>query len=352
MKKLLFSLVALLFCATMAHAKHSLVATLNHNDTVSVYYGLDALQNAYSAAKTGDVITLSSGAFLAVNITKSVTIRGAGMEKDSINGIEPTVLLGNFFMYGSNITMEGIYHDEIMTMGYSHYSNSTYSLSNSTFSKCRFRNLKIMQGIYRDQHYSYSSIYNLKFSHCRICSIIGNGTAYLNNCIVIGPGQEGQHETYPYNPKSMEYEFTNCIIIDGSVSDSRFYNCIIRDDGQLASSNVAYNCIGRYTGSYAGGLFANTPGEGVFNTDVAADNLIFKTFTGGSAAYTDEETFELTDEAAAKYLGGDGTQVGIYGGVQPYSPETTLPKITKFTVAPKTTEEGMLNVDIEVSAAE
>lgn len=345
MKKLLFSLVALLLCATMAHAKHSLVATLNHNDTVSVYYGLDALNNAYNAARTGDVITLSSGAFLAVNITKAITIRGAGMEKDSINGIEPTVLLGDFEMSGSNITMEGIYHKETVTFG-RNTKNGFSFLFSSNFSKCRFNNLET--GIYGD---TYSHIEGLKFTHCRILAFKGydNRTSNINkfnSCIVMYLNTVHS---------SMQYEMTNCIVAtpistnNGYIQNSLFYNCIINSSNQLHESNVAYHCVGRYTGSNTGSLFANTPGEGLFNTDVAADNLIFKTFRG---TYTDEETFELTDEAAAKYLGGDGTQVGIYGGVQPYNPETTLPKITKFTVAPKTTEEGMLNVDIEVSAAE
>lgn len=68
MKKL-FSLM-LLFVATVltnnAFAQGSLLATLNHEGTISTFYGAQAWKNAHDAAVNGDVITLSSGTFVAV----------------------------------------------------------------------------------------------------------------------------------------------------------------------------------------------------------------------------------------------------------------------------------------------
>ena len=75
----------------------------------------------------------------------------------------------------------------------------------------------------------------------------------------------------------------------------------------------------------------------------------FKTYTG---TYNDNETFELTDAAKAQYKGSDGTEVGIYGGSLPFDPTPTNPQITKCNVASKSTADGKLSVDIEVSAAE
>lgn len=47
-----------------------LMATLQHGDEVSVYYGKTALEEAYKvAADSGDVITLSAGRFTAPNPT-------------------------------------------------------------------------------------------------------------------------------------------------------------------------------------------------------------------------------------------------------------------------------------------
>ena len=76
---------------------------------------------------------------------------------------------------------------------------------------------------------------------------------------------------------------------------------------------------------------------------------MFKDFTG---TYSDTQTFELTEEAKTKYLGTDGTEVGIYGGLLPYNSTPSYPQITKMNVANKTTADGKLSVEIEVSATE
>ena len=77
---------------------------------------------------------------------------------------------------------------------------------------------------------------------------------------------------------------------------------------------------------------------------------VFKSYRAGD--YTEGETYELTDEAKAKFLGTDGTEVGMYGGVLPYTSTPSYPQITKMNVANKTTADGKLSVEIEVSAAE
>lgn len=62
----------------------------------------------------------------------------------------------------------------------------------------------------------------------------------------------------------------------------------------------------------------------------------------------EDNTFGKLTTAAKKYLGSDGTEVGIYGGNLPFDATPTNPQITKFNVASKTTADGKLSVDIEV----
>ena len=62
----------------------------------------------------------------------------------------------------------------------------------------------------------------------------------------------------------------------------------------------------------------------------------------------DKDMFILTDDAAAKYLGQDGTQVGIHGGSFPFSDVPQIPQITKRDIAVKTSNDGKLDVDIKV----
>lgn len=97
-------------------------------------------------------------------------------------------------------------------------------------------------------------------------------------------------------------------------------------------------------------MFANIPNS--TNTYIDDIKTVFKTYTGQSFQKLDSENFELTDEAKGKYLGTDGTQVGIYGGSLPFTSTPSNPQITKCNVAAKSTADGKLSVDIEVKAAE
>ena len=99
MKKLFLSLVAAIVAATATYAQNSLIAVLSHEGEVSTFYGITALREAHDAAENGDVITLSSGTFNSCDITKAVTIRGAGMEVNSETGALPTIIQGAFKIF-------------------------------------------------------------------------------------------------------------------------------------------------------------------------------------------------------------------------------------------------------------
>ena len=134
---------------------------------------------------------------------------------------------------------------------------------------------------------------------------------------------------------------------------SQLYNCIIvskelnRDyNYSLHSTTTATNCVSiGYNNPFSENP-ANTKNKAIGYTEY---NKVFKDFTG---SYSDIQTFELTDEAKTEYLGNDGTEVGMHGGIMPYSSTPSYPQITKMNVANKTTADGKLSVEIEVSAVE
>lgn len=137
------------------------------------------------------------------------------------------------------------------------------------------------------------------------------------------------------------------------VSNSYYKNCILQTAGsgnKIPSSCVAYNCIGLGNSR----IFTNMLSKNNTNKYVSSVADVFKTYraTSSGTHITDSETFELTDEAKTKYLGTDGTQVGLYGGNLVYDENPTTPQITKCNVASKSTADGKLSVDIEVKAAE
>lgn len=364
MKKILLSFVAFVF-ATVCLAQGSLLATLSHEGEISAYYGASALKAALTAAADGDVITLSSGQFTAVNITKAVTLRGAGMSisNDSTNTHESTIIQGDFQInladsLQGRIIMEGIYVN----------GNVTYvgTLKNAQFLKCRFNGLGYNST-------TNGKITNTSFIHCRFadyCKIATHSNASFINCVVNRIEQPNSTsniemancfvhfncrsssstnylESYPYH--CVNSYFKNCIL-----TYSRNYST--NDLYSLPQSCTAYNCIGLGgSESRSVNIFANISYKNNTNTwkDYSASS-VFKTYNTFNTygLISDSEDFELTDEAKAKYLGVDGTQVGIHGGNLPYNEQPSTPQITKCNVAAKSTADGKLSVEIEVKAAE
>ena len=353
MKKLFFSLVAAIVAATATYAQGSLLATLSHDGNISAFYGANALKSAVNAAENGDAITLSSGQFNAVNITKAIILRGAGMSisTDSINPHESSIIQGAFTInvpdsIEDRLTMEGLYVNGGIT-----YSGK---LRNAQFLKCRFQNFIAATS---------ALITNTTFIHCRFYDGYtqnANSNAYFINCLVCSPR----------NAESSSMEFDNCFVkfddesnygcCTDKVVNTYYKNCIIQNTSyhysRSSSSRMipynctAYNCVG--LGNFD--IFSNMSSKNTTNRYVNSIGLVFKTYsaTSYSTYINDSHSFELTETAATTYLGTDGTQVGIFGGNLPYDENPTIPQITKCNVASKSTADGKLSVDIEVKAAE
>ena len=355
MKKIFLSLVLLLVSTRAIFAQSSLLATLSHEGEITVFYGADALKDAHAAAQHGDAITLSSGTFNATNITKAITLRGAGMAIDTLKNTYPTVINGSFNIeigdsVSKQLTVEGIYNNFTITV--------KNGLNNATFIKNRlgsFQNGTTAGDTvqYENNRFIHCKITNYSgpqtvemssatFSNCYIkLSFNGNCNSIFTNCIV-------NKENNAVNTQLSEFEkctFYNCIFI-GSNSNTSSYNV-------LKINNVAYNCIATNittnnttkTSSYY--TFANITND--TNKAIQSISSVFKSFNG---TYTDLQDFELVDDIKTSFKGTDGTQVGIHGGSLPFSPATTNPQITKCNVASRSTADGKLSVDIEVTCGE
>ena len=334
MKKYFLSLVTMVIAA-VSFAQGSLLATLNHEGTVSTFYGASAWKDAHNAATHGDVITLSSGTFVATDITKAVTVRGAGMGIDTTSVAEPTVITGDFSInipdsVTKRLTLEGIY---------SNHEIRYKTVKNPLFLKCRLKKVS---------YYVMSSsvLKDASFIHCRISEelfLVSNCSASCVNSVI--------QEPRSYNDKNSNFEFINCCLIGdmGPVKSSSFKNCIISDNDNnhwISSSCTAYNCVCLTANNYFRYITNST------NKSLTEYATLFKTYPGGSLEKLDSEDFQLTDAAKTQYLGTDGTEVGIYGGSLPFDPTPSNPQITKCNVAAKSTADGKLSVDIEVNAAE
>lgn len=341
MKKLFFSLVAAVMCATATFAQYPNVATLSHDNDVKAFYGDSAFVKVMAEAVNGDYVTLSSGRFLAPIVTKAVTIRGAGMwndDTDSLHIIAQTIVEGTLdFNIPDDVTevlsMEGVYVK-------GRISTSKW-LRNASFVKC-----ELSKGWDSSVSTLAAKFKDVTFLNCFINS--GTGT---NN--YLAPGGNillmNSFIKYLYCEDNRSYaNIFNCYVY-GSLRDLNncmIYNSVLSSSivpGSSASiglppSASCYNCVAGYVSSSTSSYiwFDDCTGSG--NTSLPSVKDLKK-----------DVYYNLTDEAAAKYLGTDGTQVGMYGGASPFSPIPNYPRIKKFNVMSQPTTDGKIDVEIEVS---
>ena len=289
------------------------VATLQHGDDISVFYGMNAFVEAHAAAETGDIITLSSGTFVPCDITKAITLRGAGCAIDTVANTNPTIFGGNIKLNVADTT-----------------------------------NFLTIEGILFTNQVDFQTLNNPKFNRCNFTGIASySNTTYMNNaqfvnCIIDRFG-------FGYAPNTV---LINSVVWQSSFSSNSpvmLYNSILKFP---TSSNVfslsAYNSIViRTSGNYGPNsncTFVNCIGIRLYTSQT---NLFGQGYATGCTTFTSfEEVF------ATGFLGGDGTQVGIYGGFLPYSNRPTYMVLKRCNVANKSTIDGKLSVDIEVVTEE
>ena len=357
MKKALL-LFAALCIATTGFAQLPF-ATLTHNDSVRVFHGIYALQQAHAAAVNGDVINLSSGVFDAVHITKAVTIRGAGMFADNATGRQSTSirngftvavtdtvnrleLIGLYFISGAGMTIYKAYHPQ--------------------FIKCRFQTVNATN---RNNQQTTDITYNATFINC----IVQRWYSNYNS------SSWSAHATQFYNSVVLNYDndqepgvqIVNSIVhISNSASalnNKTILNSILYNNNEnngYLNGYTVFNSIGindyRYNSNYQYSRtyfdLTNMSGHYLYNypsntsgTWTNPFSMVFQTFRG---TYSDGMSMALNDNIATTILGEDSTQVGIYGGYYPWDPSVSNPLIGHCTAARRTDAQGMLQVDIEI----
>jgi len=346
MKKYLFVSILTLMSSISIFAQSSLIATLSHEGEMRAFYGGSALASAHAAAVDGDIITLSGGNFSATTITKAITLRGAGMLADAAQEIIPTVIQGTVQFNITDTTRRLV----VEGMKFANDVTVAQKLVMPLIQKCLFSGFNsasavVKQGVFSNCYitnsYTFGSGSNVTFINSYV-SEFGQKSENTNcnsffdfqNCVIRSYGHDSMFSTSTGLSYIKNSTLTNCVIV-GS-------NEMV---GSLPNSTFCYNCVATGTATKA---FNNVAGaNNIVVNDVSA---VMKEFTGTN--YNDGISFALTDEAASTYLGSDGTQVGMYGGLLPFTPMPYTLQITKCNVASKSTVDGKLSVEIEVSGIE
>ncbi len=201
--------VILLFCALVCAnvlMAHQQLATLNHNDSIRIFYGTNAFVQAYNAAVDGDVITLSDGAFSTCDINKGITVRGNGAYPDTARNSFGTQFLETLIVQATGTSgrfeAEGIYFPDLRL----------HNNSRSKIVKC------VVNDFSTTNHGSASvEAINCILNRAGISANDTTTSMYIN-CVV--------NVDY-YLPNNAS--FTNCIVkgLSYNNASSQYSNCIV-----------------------------------------------------------------------------------------------------------------------------
>lgn len=333
MKKFVFAVLsAVMPLLAMAITTDVQMATLQHGNKTTVFYGVNAFVDAYnSAADSADVIILLSGRFNNPSyIQKSISVYGAGCENDTITGTKRTEMNGlNLYHadvvddYGEVVkggkTINGSYFEGICFVSDFYVRDNNLPVKNIALRKCSIKGTL----------YFITNTENVNVIQCRIQCINVNGSKLTKNLNI-----------------------TNCHITDnmdcgGAISSSTIYvtNSIIWrlfSFNYLISNSILYNSIGN-AGTSKNNIFIGVDGTGTLNS-----NDVNWTGINEVGVWADTGYYEL--KYPKKYIGTDGTQVGIYGGEYPWNIIPSTPRLLESDIDAKTSAEGILKVSIKVEA--
>ncbi|CAG5082511.1 hypothetical protein [Parvicella tangerina] len=321
------------------------VVTLISGGNHAFYKGSNPYQSAYNDAVDGDTIILPGGTFNAFSIDKGITILGDGYRPDSTTANDRTTVNGAFTIYenADNVHFEGIYFNNNITVQNNHKADSitlkrceidgsiTFTGTRST--SCH--SPKIIESIIRGS-INLSNTYNALVSNCIIeVSVLHAYDAAIRNNIFLG---SGGYLGYPYYDNAAIYYGETSLVANNIFYADAGVGIMDNTSYYLIQNNVFVITLGTYTNNTVTSNYQGQTQSGLFVNNVSG------------ATYDYSSDFNL--QLPGVYLGDDGTQCGIYGGLHPFK-EGGLPFHPHYieqTIDGFTDPSGMINVDIKVSA--
>ena len=299
MKKIVLLIFAL-FYTVVAYAQGTdqISAILQHGDTETIFIGNTGLAKAYEAAVDGDVIILSQGVFEPMNnMSKALTIYGAGFEDNAETNTATTTINGIFRLGdGSDTEFDGIHIEGVKINGGFGLNSQ---LKNVTIQRCSIGN---------NIEFNHNTE-NVTFRQCYMnAGILGQGklangllisNCYITNNINKFSVNSFVHIDHSYMGHMYSYR-------DREFAQFLWTNSIIdKLSGDMPSGKAAIvkNCI--FFQKY---WYDDVNLENCYLLSSIAD--IFA--DGENAEYSPTRTFELKDPT--KYVGTDGTPIGLSGG--------------------------------------
>lgn len=324
--KRLFTLCLCMASYVTALFAQQTIAVLTHEGNSQFFHGINALVSAHEAAVDGDEIILSSGNFNAPEeITKAVRICGAGFRNDAY--FMPTRVVGNI-----NINIPTPNNGRLHLLGIINTSSirNHSRLSNALFEKCFF------SGVFSSVD---SCVIEPTFMHC-----------FVRDSIVAPPNS---HITMlnsvikePCTSSNGGFGFLNCVLIKryfAELENSDLMNCLLTFERQsdsrhssLPFTTTAYYCVSTYVSGIGGYM--------IFDNQVNNTNDYRELFQWGYCSVVPEDNFEISLDVVGS--GNDGTILGIYGGINPFTYIPSSRRVINYEVANEATSDDKVNIKV------
>lgn len=315
---------------------------LHSNGEHSFFYQENGFQLAYQNAIHGDTIYLPGGSFTPpANFAKKLVILGAGFHPMGTEHTGKTFINGNFrFAEGA----DQLYVEGVHITGYMDFP------TNISINQVIIKNTQIGSFVYFYGSTRNNMCKNISIVNCAIGTDLYMNNAELStvsNSIIGGrlynsDGNMFSNNIFLFiNPSNV----TTGVI--SSCDNNLFKNNIFRQNNyrfmRTSTGNILTNNI----------IAASDPDLGTnptlnnnwLNIDL---NLVFEKELTGNFDY--ENSYKL--KTPHSYIGDDGTEIGLFGGLFPYTENAIpqLPRIVSKKIAGTTDAEGLLKIEITVEA--
>ncbi len=336
-KAILIFLVIAAFSFNQTVNAQKLTALVS-NGVTTMFGGASQFTHAYNAAITGDTIYLPGGPIAPVTIDKSIAIYGAAYHPDSTQATSKTYITSSLYFSGNadSASITGVevngnigtnYNHKVDYLVISRCNVKGISFQGNATTPCEHVTVKecVIRGGVNLANATYSNISN-NIVEEQLSS--GSNNAIYNNIFLYY-----YHSTYSGN-----YPTFN------GVQNSHIANNIIYDNVGNYNSNS--------TSTFSNNIFRATPsgGTNIFENNYNGVDIttVFINQSGNSFDFA--HNYHLVNPAT--YLGFDGTEVGIYGGLHPFKDGglPNNPHIQSKDIAIQTDSNGDLHIEIKVAA--
>jgi hypothetical protein len=304
----------------------------------NVFTGANAINDALAAAATGDVIYVipSGTVYNSVSVNKAVSIIGGGFNRDQAGGNASTV--NNISVSSDNVRFSGLVT-----------ANLAFAAANSNImiDKCRIRTIAS----------SGFTLANVIIQNCILGEVPGIGNVAIAFTTFCSGVKIFNNIIYGTSTFSGAISGLNAALIENNVflgtgpMCNVATNCSIRNNiffgvspsGATMSDNDQQNNL-----SYSAADNTFRTGNGNTSTNnIVNQNPMFVNFVNGSSF---DFTFDLSLQPGSPAIGAGvgGTDMGIFGGLNPFDIYGTPLPIVKSISAPNTVPQGTnLNVRIQ-----